>query len=90
MSAAITALRLQQAPATLHRVGNINHLAWRIRCEECRWLTSVHPLISLCLAELHWHADIHAEDARRELIEERRQQREADRERRQAREAAVA
>lgn len=67
MSAAITRLHLEQAPATLHRAGNCNTLAWRVRCEACGWMSAVHPLMSLCLAELHWHADIHAADARMEL-----------------------
>lgn len=75
MSAAIRELRLQQAPATIHRIGNQNHLAWRGRCEACMWRTKVHPLISLCLAELHWHAEIHEADMRREILEARRAER---------------
>lgn len=75
MSYAINQLGLNQPPATLQRLGNVNVRLWRVVC-DCGERTKPHPLMSLALAEHHWHADMHRvqylEYLRAEKTEKRR------------------
>lgn len=59
MSYAIADLHLTQPTATVHRFPNPNVLLWTVCCGSCAKHCKPQPLISLCLAIQHDHAEMH-------------------------------